>query len=97
MVYITLHHAASWISQNNTVKCDQIVHTGTLKFTDISTIIKILSKWEIAHQELLAIFPPKVHLILIFQSIFHSLPLFKKKKNDLKHVSEAGNKGVLSY
>lgn len=30
--------------------------------------------------ELLAICPPKAHLILIFQSIFHSLPLLKKKK-----------------
>lgn len=34
VAYMTLHQAASRISQSNTGKADQIVHTGTLKLTD---------------------------------------------------------------
>lgn len=46
VAYMTSYHATAWIPQNNPVIADQIVQTGRLKSTDISTAIKIYSRWE---------------------------------------------------
>lgn len=85
--YMTLHHATSWISQRNTVRADQIVHWSVLQvhWSSLTTVqpSKSSAGGNISKLEFLAIFPPKACLILIFRSIFHSIPLSKKKKKKI--------------
>lgn len=81
---MALYHATSWISPRNTVKADHVVHWSVLQvhwslLTPVQPS-KSSAGGNISKLELLAIFPPKACLILIFWSNFHSLPLSKKKK-----------------
>jgi len=48
VAYMTSYHVTAWIPQNNPVISDQTVHTDTVKSTDISTAIKMYSRWETA-------------------------------------------------